>query len=97
MIISENWLREWVEFDLDFNFLPALLTAAGLETGVVEDKLVISKEFVMENMTATVQISPSIRHTDFEHADDYTNEYFDRRDLTKASTAPFRHLDKSST
>ena len=60
------------------------------ETWVVEDKLVISKEFVMENMTANVQISPSIRHTDFEHADDYTNEYFDRRDLTKASTA----LDK---
>ncbi len=38
-------------------------------------------------MTATVQISPSIRHTDFAHADDYTNEYFDRRDLTTASTA----------
>ena len=37
MIISENWLREWVEFDLDFNSLPALLTAAGLETGVVEE------------------------------------------------------------
>lgn len=36
MIISENWLREWVQFDLDFNSLPALLTAAGLETGAVE-------------------------------------------------------------
>jgi len=34
-----------------------------------------------------VQISPSIRHTDFDHGDDYTNEYFDRRDLTGASTA----------
>ena len=60
------------------------------DSWVVEDKLVISRTFSMDNMTAAVQISPSFRHTDFEHADDYTNEYFDRRDLTKASTA----LDK---
>jgi len=60
------------------------------DTWVVEDKLVISKEFSMDNMTASIQISPSIRHTDFAHGDDYTNEYFDRRDLTGASTA----LDK---
>lgn len=57
------------------------------DTWVVENKLVISKTFDMDNMTAAVQISPSIRHTDFAHADDYTNEYFDRRDLTGASTA----------
>lgn len=60
------------------------------DSWVIEDKLVISKTFSMENLTASVQISPSIRHTDFEHGDDYTNEYFDRRDLTKASSA----LDK---
>lgn len=46
MIISENWLREWVEFDLDFNSLPALLTAAGLETGVVEDIKALPKSVV---------------------------------------------------
>lgn len=57
---------------------------------VVENKLVISKSFDMDGLTAAVQISPSFRHTDFEHGDDYTNEYFDRRDLTKASSA----LDK---
>ncbi len=57
------------------------------DSWVIEDKLVISKTFPMDNMTASVQISPSIRHTDFEHGDDYTNEYFDRRDLTKASSA----------
>jgi len=57
------------------------------DSWVIEDKLIISKTFPMDNMTASVQISPSIRHTDFEHGDDYTNEYFDRRDLTKASTA----------
>ena len=60
------------------------------DSWVMEDKLVISKSFPMENMTASVQISPSIRHTDFKHGDDYTNEYFDRRDLTGPSTA----LDK---
>lgn len=60
------------------------------DSWVIEDKLVISKTFPMDNMTASVQISPSIRHTDFEHGDDYTNEYFDRRDLTQRSTA----LDK---
>lgn len=60
------------------------------ETWVIEDKLVFSNTYEMDGMTAAVQISPSIRHTDFAHADDYTNEYFDRRDLTKASTA----LDK---
>ncbi|MDE0989105.1 MAG: TonB-dependent receptor plug domain-containing protein [Pseudomonadales bacterium] len=60
------------------------------DSWVMEDKLVISKSFPMDNMTASVQISPSIRHTDFKHGDDYTNEYFDRRDLTGPSTA----LDK---
>ncbi|MBO6701615.1 MAG: TonB-dependent receptor plug domain-containing protein [Pseudomonadales bacterium] len=57
------------------------------DTYVVENKLVISKTFAMDGMTAAVQISPSYRYTDFEHADDYTNEYFDRRDLTQASSA----------
>lgn len=57
------------------------------DTWVIEEKLIISKEFAMDNLTTTVQISPSVRHTDFEHADDYVNEYFGRRDLTGASTA----------
>ena len=38
-------------------------------------------------MRAAVNFSPSLRYTDFEHADDYTNEYFHRRDLTGPSTA----------
>ena len=46
------------------------------DSWVIEDKLVISKSFPMDNMTASVQISPSLRHTDFAHGDDYTNEYF---------------------
>ena len=52
------------------------------KTWVVEDKLVLSKTYYFDNMSASVQVSPSIRHTDFEHGDDYTNEYFGRRDLS---------------
>ena len=39
-----------------------------------------------------MQISPSIRYTDFKHGDDYTHEFFDRRDLTGPSTALDRRL-----
>jgi iron complex outermembrane receptor protein len=39
-----------------------------------------------------MQISPSIRHIDFKHGDDFTNEFFDRRDLTGPSTALDRRL-----
>ena len=35
MIISENWLREWVDFDASFKELPELLTQVGLEAGAV--------------------------------------------------------------
>ena len=55
---------------------------------VVEDKIILSKTYDFEGMSASFQISPSIRHTDFEHGDDYTNEYFGRRDLSQpANTA----------
>ena len=50
---------------------------------VVEDKIILSKTYDFESMSASVQLSPSIRHTDFEHGDDYTNEYFGRRDLSQ--------------
>ena len=53
---------------------------------VIEDKIVLSKEFLFDSLTASVQMSPSVRFTDFAHGDDYTNEYFDRRDLTGPST-----------
>ncbi len=62
------------------------------DSWVFEDKLVISKVFEGNSLTTSVQISPSIRYTDFKHGDDYTNEYFDRRDLTGPSTALDRRL-----
>ena len=47
----------------------------------------LSKTYTFDGFIASVQLSPSIRYTDFEHGDDYTNEYFARRDLTGPSTA----------
>ncbi len=62
------------------------------DSWVIEDKLILSKVFESGSLTTSVQLSPSIRHTDFKHGDDYTNEYFDRRDLTGPSTALDRRL-----
>ena len=62
------------------------------DTYVIEDKLVFSNTYTFDNLIASVQLSPSIRYTDFEHGDDYTNEYFARRDLTGPSTALDRRL-----
>ena len=62
------------------------------DTYVIEEKLVFSKTYTLDGLIASVQLSPSIRYTDFEHGDDYTNEYFGRRDLTGPSTALDRRL-----
>ncbi len=62
------------------------------ETWVVEDKIVLSGKWETDGIVTQWQLSPSIRHTDFDHGDDYTNEYFDRRDLTGPSTALDRRL-----
>jgi iron complex outermembrane receptor protein len=52
------------------------------DTWVIEDQfnLAMKKEFT--NTVANFQLGASIRHQDFEHGDDYFNEYFDRRDLS---------------
>ncbi len=52
------------------------------DTWVLEEKLVASYRVRGRAVETSIQISPSLRYTDFRHADDYTNEYFDRRDLT---------------
>ena len=54
------------------------------QTWVVEDQLVIGYEFKPTDVIeASIQVSPSIRHQDFEHGDNFDNEYFDRRDITR--------------
>ena len=60
------------------------------DSWVLEDKLIFTKTYNLDGLTASLQISPSFRQTTFKHGDDYTNEHFDRRDLTGPSTA----LDK---
>ena len=62
------------------------------DTWVIEDKLIVSGDINNDAMKLAWQVSPSLRYTDFEHGDDYTNEYFDRRDLTGPSTALDRRL-----
>ncbi len=62
------------------------------DSWVFENKLIFATEYETDSLLAQVQISPSIRHTDFLHGDDFTNEYFDRRDLTGPSTALDRRL-----
>ena len=60
------------------------------DSWVVEDQLVFAYSMETDGLLANFQLSPSYRYTDFEHGDDYSNEQFDRRDLTGPSTA----LDK---
>ena len=57
------------------------------DTWVVEDKLVARATFRPPGATVDVQWSPSLRYTNFHHANDYTNEFFDRRDLTRPGSA----------
>ncbi|MFT2090806.1 TonB-dependent siderophore receptor [Paraglaciecola sp. 2405UD69-4] len=60
------------------------------DSSVIENKLVFSNEWETDSFLAQLQVSPSVRHTQFLHGDDFTYEYFNRRDLTGPSTA----LDK---
>jgi len=62
------------------------------DSWVIEDKIVLSTEYEIDTMIAQVQISPSLRYVDFEHGEDWANEFFDRRDLTMTSTALDRRL-----
>ena len=57
------------------------------DSWVVEDKLIFATSWEIDDLFAQVQISPSVRYTDFLHGDDFTYEYFNRRDLTMPSSA----------
>ncbi|WP_439106068.1 TonB-dependent siderophore receptor [Congregibacter sp.] len=60
---------------------------------VIEDKLIFAYQLQTGSLTSSLQFSPSIRYTDFEHGDDYINEYFDRRDLSIPSSERDASLD----
>ena len=57
------------------------------DTWVLEEKVVLSRDFRTDAASVSLQLSPSVRFTSFDHGDDYTNEYFDRRDLTRPPSA----------
>ncbi len=57
------------------------------DTWVIEDKLVAHATFEPAGATVDLQWSPSLRYTNFQHGNDYSNEYFDRRDLTRPESA----------
>jgi iron complex outermembrane receptor protein len=57
------------------------------DTWVVEDQLIFTFDVPSTGpVKASFQVSPSIRHQDFEHGDNFAFEYFDRRDLTTAGS-----------
>ncbi|MDE0055217.1 MAG: TonB-dependent receptor plug domain-containing protein [Gammaproteobacteria bacterium] len=62
------------------------------DSRVFEERLVIAYSPVVQRGQIRMLVSPSIRRTDFEHANDFANEHFDRRDLTGPSTARDRRL-----
>ncbi|WP_082699745.1 TonB-dependent siderophore receptor [Novosphingobium barchaimii] len=53
---------------------------------VIEDKIVVSKVFDTDAGKFSVQLSPSIRYTNFKHGEDFNYEYFHRVDLTVGYT-----------
>ena len=62
------------------------------DSRVFEDQLIVTFSEATGWGRVRLLASPSIRRTDFEHANDFVNEHFDRRDLTGPSTARDRRL-----
>ena len=63
------------------------------EVDVIENKLVLAIDQQYDGLTASFQISPSIRYTDFKRGQDFINEYFDRRDLSQSNSQRDASLD----
>ena len=62
------------------------------DAAALEYKLVLARVFQRGTASVDLQVSPSFRRTDFHHGNDYTNEYFDRRDLTRPGSSLDRRL-----
>jgi iron complex outermembrane receptor protein len=59
----------------------------------IEDKLVFAYNRDFGGMQADIQLSPSIRYTDFTRGQDFINEFFDRRDLSQSNAERDPSLD----
>ncbi len=54
------------------------------DTWAFEDQFIAAFQLPQTGaLAASFQLSPSIRRQDFEHGDNFANEYFDRRDITQ--------------
>ena len=62
------------------------------DSRVLEDQVILTLDPAVEWGRMRLLVSPSLRRTDFEHANDFANEHFDRRDLTGPATARDRRL-----
>ncbi len=62
------------------------------DSSVFEDKFIVAKTWDSDAVKTSIQLSPSIRITNFQHGDDFINEHFNRRDLTGPSTGIDRRL-----
>lgn len=62
------------------------------DSWVFENKFVVTKEFELDFADITAQVSPSVRHTDFLHGDDFFFEFFHRVDLTQGYDARSNRL-----
>lgn len=57
------------------------------DTWAFEDQLILAYSHQpLDWLRGAYQLSPSLRHQDFEHGDNYAFEYFDRRDITGPNT-----------
>lgn len=54
-----------------------------VDSWVVENKLIFSNSYTTEYGKFSFQLSPSIRHTDFQQGDDFDLEFFHRVDLVQ--------------
>ena len=72
--------------------------ASYIDSWVLENQTVFALDIQHSDwLDASHQLSPSIRHTDFERGSDFGFEFFDRRDLTGPSTARDKRLLASQT
>ena len=62
------------------------------DSRVFEDQLIVTFSPTVDWGRMRLLVSPSFRRTDFEHANDFANEHFDRRDLTGPATPRDRRL-----
>ncbi|MEM6485123.1 MAG: TonB-dependent receptor plug domain-containing protein [Pseudomonadota bacterium] len=63
------------------------------EVDAIENKLVFAYTADLGSLQADIQLSPSIRYTDFLRGQDFINEYFDRRDLSQSNAERDPSLD----